>query len=184
MDAAKQALRQQLRAQHSSGDDGALCRNILESPWFQQADTIMAYMAMPSEPDLGPVIGEILARGKTLVLPRCEPGCRLSARRVTSLEGLIPGAFGILEPGPELPKADPGEIDLVLVPGLAFDRTGRRLGQGKGYYDRFLCTCSGRTMGVCRRTLDEIPTEDHDIRMDAVVTEDQVMYCRTEGGAK
>ena len=184
MNAAKQVLRQQLRAQQVSGDDRALCRNILESPWFQQAKTVMAYMAIPSEPDLGPVIGEIFARGKTLILPRCEPECRLSARRVTSLEGLMPGAFGILEPGPELPEADPVEIDLVLVPGLAFDRTGRRLGQGKGYYDRFLSSCPGRTMGVCRRTVEEIPTEDHDIRMDAVVTEDQVMYCRTEGGTK
>ena len=144
----------------------------------------MAYMAMPSEPDLGQVIEEVLAQGKTLLLPRCEPGDRLTARLVTSTEGLTPGVFGIPEPGPELPEADPETIDLVLVPGMAFDREGRRLGRGKGYYDRFLSTCPGRTMGVCWRTVEEIPTEDHDIRMDAVVTEDLVMYCRTEGGTK
>ena len=184
MNAAKQALRQRLRQEPVPGNDAALCRRILESPWFSEASTVMAYMAMPSEPDLGPVIAEILARGKALVLPRCEEGCRLSARRVNSLERLIPGAFGIPEPGPELPEADPEEIDLVLVPGMAFDRAGRRLGRGKGYYDRFLRRCPGRTMGVCRRTLEEIPTEDHDVPMDAVATEDQVLYFRTEGGTK
>ena len=134
----------------------------------------MAYMAMPSEPDLGPVIAEILARGKALVLPRCEEGCRLSARRVNSLERLIPGAFGIPEPGPEHPEADPEEIDLVLVPGMAFDRAGRRLGRGKGYYDRFYAGIKGKKpmlLGICYdfQISSGIPVEEHDITADVII---------------
>ena len=86
MNAAKQALRQSLRAEPVFGDDEALCQMIIKTPWFVRAKTVMAYMAMPSEPDLGPVIAEILEQGKTLLLPRCEAEYRLSARKVTGQE--------------------------------------------------------------------------------------------------
>lgn len=184
MTGAKQALRQYLRAQAFHGDDGALCRNVLVHPWFAAAETVMAYMAMPSEPDLEPVIREILARGKRLALPRCEAEGRLTARLVRHRSELIPGAFGILEPGGDLPVLDPAEIDLILTPGMAFDRTGNRLGRGKGYYDRFLAGFPGKTMGICWRTLEHIPAEDWDRPVDAVATENTVILCGMEGGAK
>ena len=90
----KQAMRRRLRDQGFHGDDRAVCARILEDPWFAGAKTVMAFMAMPSEPDLDPVIREILKQGKRLVLPRCEEGFRLSARIVADPEGLIPGVFG------------------------------------------------------------------------------------------
>ena len=184
MPGAKQAMRRRLRDEGFHGDDEAVCARILEDPWFAGAKTVMAFMAMPSEPDLDPVIREILRQGKRLVLPRCEEGFRLSARIVEDPDLLIPGVFGIREPGPELPEADPADIDLILVPGMAFDGRGRRLGRGKGYYDRFLSDCPGRTMGICWHAAETVPVEEHDISVDAVVTEDAVIHCRTEGGAK
>ena len=156
---------------------------MLESEWFRQAKTVMAYAAIPPEVKLAPVLEAILAAGKTLILPRCEADGIMTARRIDDLRQLISGAYGIPEPKPDAPVVSAAEIDLVLVPGLAFDRTGRRLGRGKGYYDRFLADFRGKTMGICGQLMPEIPVEQHDITMDAVATEHGIIICRMEGEA-
>ena len=140
----------------------------------------MAYMAMPTEPDLGQVLTEALRLGKRLALPRCEPGCDLTARQVGGFSDLIPGVFGIMEPDKTLPVIPPEEIDLILVPGMAFDRQGRRLGRGKGYYDRYLADYHGIAMGVsfAGGLVDRVPAESHDQPVDAVATEDAVIEVR------
>ena len=187
MSAGKAALRRALKAHPVPGDDLALCRNILDHPWFQAADTVMAYMAMPSEPDLGPVLEEILRQGKGLVLPRCEAdGVTMTGRLVERLDALIPGVFGILEPSGDLPVVRAEEIDLILTPGMAFDPSGGRLGRGKGYYDRFLTGYTGHAVGVCRagNLLERIPMEPGDVPMQAVITDRQALICgRTEDDA-
>lgn len=96
----------------------------------------------------------------------------MTARRVFSLDELVPGAYGIWTPREDCPEILPGEIDLILVPGTAFDRRGARLGQGGGYYDRFLPRTAGFRMGVCHdfALLDRVAQQPHDQRMDAVVT--------------
>jgi 5-formyltetrahydrofolate cyclo-ligase len=96
MQETKAALRRRLG--ESRGEPEKLCQRLLGLPWFQEARVVMAYVAVPPEPDLGMVLEATLAQGKTLLLPRCEPGDRLTARRVTDLEGLRPGAYGIPEP--------------------------------------------------------------------------------------
>lgn len=164
-------------------DDGALCRYVLESEWFRQANNVMAYAAIPPETDLSSVLEEILTAGKTLVLPRCEQGGIMTARRIDDLRQLISGAYGIPEPKPDAPVVSASEIDLILVPGLAFDRTGRRLGRGKGYYDRFLADFHGKTMGICGQLMPVVPVEQHDITMDAVATDHGIIICRMEGEA-
>ena len=164
-------------------DDGALCRYVLESEWFRQANTVMAYAAIPPETDLSLVLEEILAAEKTLVLPRCEQDGSMTARQIDDLRQLISGAYGIPEPKPDAPVVSASEIDLILVPGLAFDRTGRRLGRGKGYYDRFLADFHGKTMGICGQLMPAVPVEQHDITMDAVATDHGIIICRMEGEA-
>ena len=79
------------------------------------------------------------------------------------------------EPGPDRPVVSPGEIDLVLVPGLAFDRRGYRLGQGGGYYDRYLPQTKAVTVALCRSCflLDAVPREEHDAPVDLVLTEEE-----------
>ena len=183
MTESKKEFRRRVRALPRTADDGALCRYVLESEWFRQANVIMAYAAIPPEVNLSPVLEAILAAGKTLVLPRCEADGIMTARRIDDFSQLISGAYGIREPKPDAPVVPAAEIDLILVPGLAFDRTGRRLGRGKGYYDRFLANFHGKTMGICGQLMPEVPMEQHDITMDAVATEHGIIICRMEGEA-
>jgi len=166
------AMRKALSAQEQLRASGALCERILSFAPFREAACVMAYIACRGEIDLAPVIGEILEQGKTLALPRCEAGGRLTARRVASLSRLVPGTFGLMEPAQDAEIVPPEEIGLILVPGTAFDRDGFRLGQGGGYYDRFLQHTDAVRVGVCHdmALLERVPREAHDIRMDAVIT--------------
>ena len=157
----------------------SICTRVMEHPWYLAAQTVMAYAAMSEEPDLSPVLANILASGRRLVLPRCETRTVMTGRQVFGPDDLSPGMFGILEPNCSLPKVNPSEIDLVLVPGVGFDPRGRRLGRGNGYYDRFLHGFLGRTIGICfsDRLIQTIPTEDHDRSVDAVITDTKSIYC-------
>jgi len=95
------------------------------------------------------------------------------------LEKLLPGSFGIPEPGADLPLANMEDINVMLVPGVAFDRKGNRLGYGKGYYDRLLAHSSHKPLliGISfdETLYDEIPAEPHDVRMDYIVTPTQTL---------
>lgn len=183
MTESKKEFRRRVRTLPRKVDDGALCRYVLESEWFLQADTVMAYAAIPPEVDLSLVLEAILAAGKTLVLPRCEEDGIMTARRIDDLGQLVSGAYGIPEPTPDAPVISAKEIVLILVPGLAFDAAGRRLGRGKGYYDRFLADFCGKTMGICGQLMQEIPVEPHDITMDAIATDHGIIFCGMEGEA-
>ena len=183
MSESKKEFRKRVRQMPHTADDRALCCYLLSSEWFLQAHSVMAYAAIPPEADLGPVLEEILKRGKTLLLPRCSPDGTMTARRIRDLLELRPGAYGIPEPGANTPIVPAEEIDLILVPGLAFDRRGGRMGRGKGYYDRFLSGYTGKTLGICGVLMQEIPTEPHDRRMDAVATEHGIIFCEMEGEA-
>ena len=178
----KRELRRLFRETPGRGDDGALRDNLRNHPWFREARTVMAYAAMAGEPDLRPVLEEILRRGDRLALPRMEPDGAMTARWVRDLRDLVPGVFGIPEPGPSAKIADPAELDLVLTPGMAFDRRGGRLGRGKGCYDRFLPAVSGRTLGICYQSclLEKVPMEDHDRYLGGVVTDREIIYTGTE----
>ena len=178
----KKDLRRRLKDRPGRGDDGALCGNILAHPWFREARRVMAYAAMAGEPDLEPVLEEVLRRGDRLALPRMEPDGSMTARWVRDLGDLVPGVFGIREPGASAPLADPAELGLVLTPGMAFDRRGGRLGRGKGCYDRFLPAVKGRTLGICYHSclLEKVPMEDHDRYLGGVVTDREIIYTGTE----
>lgn len=102
----------------------------------------------------------------------------LSFYHFNRLQDLVVGAFGILEPAQDGPNQLPKDFSsAVIVPGVAFDRSGRRLGRGKGFYDRFLMDFKGIKIGVCQsyRVLEELPVEPHDVAMDYVVTEKFVL---------
>ncbi len=121
-------------------------------------------------------------------MPYCE-GDELRLFWLEDMAELAPGTLGIEEPLPrfrDLPKKSvgPAEIDLVLVPGVAFDPQGRRIGQGKGYYDRFLATLESRTKLVALayqcQIFSSIPTDPHDFPIDIVVTEDNIYRRKPE----
>ena len=161
-------------------DDGALCRYVLESEWFRQAMTIMAYAAIPPEVDLSPVLEAILAAGKTLIMPRCEADGMMTARRIDDLGQLTSGTYGIPEPNSDAPVVSAAEIDLILVPGMAFDASGRRLGRGKGYYDRFLQGKEILKIGVafsCQQA-EKLTAKATDVKMDRIITENGILKCK------
>ena len=122
-----------------------------------------------------------LRAGRRVVCPRALPGGRLEHYEIGSLEDLEPGRFGLLEPPPDPARAvDPSAIDLVLVPGIVFDREGFRAGFGGGYYDRFLAAIDAPSIGLAfaLQLVDRVPREAHDVPVDAIVTEHEVIDCR------
>ena len=139
---------------------------------YGKARSVMAYMACRGEIDLAPVIADVLAQGKTLLLPRCEAPGIMTARRVTDLSQLAAGAYGLMEPAKSCAVFPPEEIDLILVPGTAFDTSGGRLGQGGGYYDRFLARTRALRAGICHdfAVTARVPAQAHDVRMDCIIS--------------
>ena len=177
----KAALRKQLREHPPAIDHAGICETLLSCDLLQNAGRIMAYYPLPGEVNILPVLSHILSAGKTLLLPRCEDRVQMTARRISALSQLVPGAYHIPEPSPDAPIFPSEQLDLILVPGTAFDQWGHRLGKGMGYYDRFLSGLGAFTIGVCGALLPQIPTDPHDFSMDAVATAAEMIFCRMEG---
>ena len=147
------------------------CERLLADKRLGDASTVMMYYPLGDEVDVAPVIELLAENGKTVVLPQVTGETSMVVRRYSGKADLQEGAFGIMEPCGEL-FTDYEAIDVAIIPGMAFDRHGNRLGRGKGYYDRFLPLLPTRVykIGVCFpfQLLDNIPTEEHDIKMDVV----------------
>ena len=136
---------------------------------FQQAETVLAYWSMDDEVYTHDFVKR-WAGSKTLLLP-CVKGDELELRYFDGEERLQPGeGYAIPEPVGEL-FADWGKIDLILVPGVAFDKFGNRLGRGKGYYDKVLKQTRAYKLGIAFdfQRVEHVPVEPHDVRMDGVV---------------
>ena len=125
---------------------------------------------LPDEVDTHALLDELVAAGKTVLLPKVLDDVTMELRRYTGRASLCEGAYHIMEPiGETFTAAD--QIDIALIPGLAFDAQGHRLGRGKGYYDRFLSAFRGKTIGVCFdfQKVAEVPVDAHDVAVDRVV---------------
>jgi len=151
-------------------------------PEFARAKTLMLYLDVRSEVRTRWYVPQAWSAGRRVVVPFCRNG-EIELFRLERLDELLPGTMGVLEPKSELrDRADravePSALDLIVVPGLAFDRLGGRLGYGKGYYDRLLHRTRPDALkaAVCfeRQLFPEIPVMPHDIRMDRVITENAV----------
>ena len=134
---------------------------------------LLLYCGMGSEPDTLRLLPFLFSTGKAVCLPRCLPGNQMEARLVQRDSQLVRHPYGMLEPGLDCPVIPAEQIDLALIPGLAFDRSGGRLGRGGGYYDRWLTGFSGITIALCRDglLLDTIPRLPHDVGVKLVITE-------------
>jgi 5-formyltetrahydrofolate cyclo-ligase len=161
---------------------------LIELPEFTAAATVMCYIASPShkEVETRQIIETAWNQGKTLIVPYCVGRGNLGLFRLNSWDELKPGRYGILEPLKELRPDDFAEnrnlnIDVVILPGVAFDQAGRRLGRGGGYYDRFLASQSGKTNRVAlafeRQIHHRVPIEKNDQPVHLIVTEKNVYRC-------
>jgi len=160
----------------------AICSYVLESKPFESASTVMVFLSLPHEIDTTAIILSAWQQGKTIVVPKMRWEQRdMIPVKITSLEtGLKKEQMGLRNPVADTPT--PLEaIDFVVTPGLGFDRQGNRLGRGAGYYDRFFSTPGVRAVkwgiGFSEQLCLEIPHDQQDVPLDAVVTEQGVIDC-------
>lgn len=175
-------LRRNLPIEMQKAASEGVARRLFMMAKYQNARTVMGYMAVRGELDVSQILEDVLSQGKRLCLPRCGENGEMTARLVGSFGELSRGMLDIPEPAQDAPVVPPEEIDLIITPGVAFDAQCRRLGQGGGYYDRFLPETRAVTVGVCHAfaLIGSLPTEAHDRRMDAVVTPEQIIERKRE----
>ena len=160
-------------------------RLLLERPEWHNAQRVLGYVALQDELDLSPTLKSAFEGGKTIAIPRFVPerGC-YEAAVLPETEGFATlsfGRFGVLEPSSQAPVLPLNQLDFVLVPGVAFDSSGRRLGRGKGFYDRLLAE-TNKACIRCGVALEEqlvaaIPAEAHDIPMNFILTPSRWIVC-------
>jgi 5-formyltetrahydrofolate cyclo-ligase len=153
---------------------------------LQDARTVMAYASFRSEVDTGPLIAWCREQGKTLALPKVTGPVTLEAFLVRDPQvDLQPGVWGISEPTSGLERVDPSALDVVIVPGVAFDLRGGRLGYGGGFYDAYLPRLRPDTLLVGAafqvQVVQRVPMARHDTRVDVLVTE--IRLSRKNGDA-
>lgn len=155
-----------------------MCRHILASPWYREARVIGGYMPLEREADVTAVLTDALRSGKTLALPLCGAAPHMTLRRVRALEELVPGAYGIPEPGEDMEIIPVDALDLLLVPLEGIDPRGMRLGKGGGYYDCLLAGKDVRALGCALswQWVDCVPAEPWDRRLSACAGADGVCY--------
>ncbi len=173
------SIREALAPQKRKEFSWRITNYLLESPYYQKAQKILLYASFGSEVETGELIAKTLKEGKEVYLPRTlTKEKRLALHRLFDLQELKPGAYGILEPPEENPEIDPQELDLIVTPGVAFDRRGGRLGYGGGYYDRLFAQApKAQRIGLAFscQVVEELPLEPHDVRVQALVTEKGLM---------
>lgn len=173
----RRVVRTRLKAmtpeQRASASENA-CRLLEKQEVWQRARLIFFYAPLPAELDVWPLVRDSLAAGKTVALPRFDAATqRYVACQITdATKDLDHGKFGIREPGAHCIAVPPNRLDLILVPGVAFDLRGRRLGRGKGFYDQLLASVGGTTCGVAfdEQIVEEVPVEPHDVHLNCILT--------------
>jgi 5-formyltetrahydrofolate cyclo-ligase len=150
--------------------------NLFSTPEFMDAKTVMFYISKGSEVRTWEMIKNTVSMGKTVCVPLTDvKGNTITPYEVKSNQDLGKGHFGIPEPRKDYCReVDAKDIDVVIVPGTAFDRKGERIGYGKGYYDRFLSrAANAKSIGLAYgfQVVQRIPSERHDVKVDIIVTE-------------
>ena len=149
----------------------AIAAQVLALPEYREANSVFLYLSMPTEPDTGALVKAALKEGKRVYVPKCIGDGEMLAVRIRALDALQAGAYGISEPVDCSETAGVSDLDLIVVPCVAASRDGKRLGHGKGFYDRFLSGGAQKTVCLCfaAALCDAIPTEPTDIRMHRVI---------------
>lgn len=170
-----------LTARRLAAASAALCEGIVSLKEFTDADTLLIFFPSRNEPDLLPLVRIALSLEKNVAFPISFPDtCTLEFRCVSDLSELKEGTYGIPEPCADAPTPPITNKTLCILPALAFDRQGFRLGYGKGYYDRFLSQFKGVSAGavIDGFLCDQLPIEHTDIPTDIIITEIGVIRIR------
>ena len=156
----------------------AVAKRLATLPAFAVAKSLVVYVSFGNEIETHDLIRHLLAAGRQVCVPAFHAGAYLAAEIQDFDQDLVAGKLNILEPK-LLRRVPVTRPDAWLVPGLAFDRNGNRLGRGKGCFDALLQHARGVKIALTHdfQLLNEVPTEPHDVRMDFIVTENQVVQC-------
>jgi 5-formyltetrahydrofolate cyclo-ligase len=181
------ARRDRLSAAARRAHSARVFEHLVTLPELTSAAGVMCFVSFGSEVDTAPLVRWCLDQGKRVALPRIVGRRHMEAFWVTDpAADLESGSYGIREPRAGLPQASPETIDLIVVPGSAFDRSGDRMGYGGGFYDTFLPRLRPRTPRVAiafeLQLIDDVPEEDHDLGVDVLVTERGVLRCARRDG--
>lgn len=182
----KKEIRKTIKEKRSAMDkaevaqkSAAAAQMFLLSEFYKSARQFMLYMPLGNETDTSEIMKAAFQDGKSVVLPVTdEKSDRITPCLITEETEFIAGAFSVREPA-EWKEADMSKTDVIIVPGIAFDRSGARVGFGKGCYDMLLKSSPSVKVGFCYgfQICDEIPFEEHDIKMDYLVTEKGIVKC-------
>ncbi len=180
----KALLRQQFRMARrmlspevQKNRDAKIQASLFDLPEYRNCRVLYIYVSKVGEVDTRLMIEDAWRNGKIVVAPRCASGGIMHFYRIDSWDALEFAGFGLEEPSAWCnPAPEPGLADLCIVPGLAFDRDGHRLGYGKGFYDRFLADFPGKTAGLCpaEALVSHLPREETDRPVELVITEQYI----------
>ena len=176
----KRRLREQLKqTAMPKGASEAIQRRLIAQDWWAAAFQTGIYRSTPNEPSTDALLADLLARGAQVAVP-VQRGSTYAWGWVDASTRWQKKAHGILEPE-KAAVAMPDDLRVIVVPGLAFDAQGGRLGHGQGHYDRLLAPSGALLVGLCfeNRLVEAVPMEAHDVRMDVVATEKRMIFAST-----
>lgn len=178
----KLKIRREMSIEEKSNYDKIIKDKFFESGFYKESDNIFIYISYDSEINTKDIITRAIKEGKKIYVPRTEFSTKLmNAVRIENFDNLVESRYGILEPKKDEPFIDPNDLDLIVVPGVAFDKNGGRVGYGAGYYDRYFKRINNENkskivklaLAYDFQLMDKVPTDEEDVLIDAVMTEKQ-----------
>lgn len=178
----KLKIRREMNIEEKSNYDKVIKDKFFESSFYKESENIFIYISYDSEINTKDIITRAIKEGKKIYVPRTEFSTKLmNAVRIENFDNLVESRYGILEPKKDEPFIDPNDLDLIVVPGVAFDKNGGRVGYGAGYYDRYFKRINNENkskivklaLAYDFQLMDKVPTDEEDVLIDAVMTEKQ-----------
>ena len=162
--------------------DEVIEKKLKDNKIYKNSKNIFIYLGFGSEINTIKYVEDFLNEGKKIIIPYTDMKNKVMyGIEINTLDGLEKNKFGILEPTDISEIFNKEDIDLIIMPGVAFDRSGNRIGYGGGYYDKFLCGMSSDIPTIALaydiQILEEVPSEKHDIKVDMVITERETIKC-------
>ncbi|GAA0078202.1 5-formyltetrahydrofolate cyclo-ligase [Clostridium sp. CTA-5] len=176
-------IRNEMDLDNKIKSDKIIYNKFIQSEFYLQSNDIFIYVSYNSEIDTKNIIMKALEDKKNIYVPRTNYKTKImEAVKILSLENLIEDKYGILEPAEDKSAEDPNKFDLIIMPGVAFDKCGGRMGYGAGYYDRYLEKISKPLNKVALaydfQVINKVPTDVHDIPIEYIITEIEDINCK------
>ena len=167
------AVRDAIPSEQKEAFDKKIFNRLIGSITYRHCTDVLLYASARGEADTWMIFEKALADGKKVAFPCCNPDNTMTFRYVTSKDQLSQATFGLLEPDASCEECKPSNFSLLIVPGLVFDKSGYRVGYGKGFYDRYLSTFEGVSIGLCysKLQLPEVPRGRFDRHVDVIISE-------------